>query len=241
MKMRVMNAGYGLILVLSLLAVLATCANPSGGDNTPAPVTALSLDDLVTAPVKGAEPDTRAIDTDQYTGTVAWQTASGAAHNGAFVPSTVYRALVTFIAKSGYTFDGVAANSFSYTGAAAVANAVDSGTVTITFPETGPEPETSNTDISIGNPSVVLYKDGSPLSHGGSTTVARGEGIFTVSIAPGGYTEITWRLNGNLQTRAQDKTSIVLSKQTPGLYLVTVEATPMGGVKNSGSHTFVAQ
>jgi hypothetical protein len=197
-------------------------------------ITAFSLDGLVTAPVKDATPNTKAINTAQYTGTIAWQTEGGATHSGAFGASTVYRALITLTAKPGYTFEGVAANKFTYAGATAVTNAANSGEVTITFPAT------AGTEVSIGNPSVTLYMEGNPLSHNGSTTIG-GTGVFTVSIAPGKYTEIIWYLNGNLQTQAQGKTSIVLSKRTAMSYLVTVEVTPMGGVKNSGSHTFVVQ
>jgi hypothetical protein len=40
---------------------------------------ARTQDGLVTTPAKGAVPDTTAIDEDQYTGTVAWQTGDGAA------------------------------------------------------------------------------------------------------------------------------------------------------------------
>jgi hypothetical protein len=39
-------------------------------------------------------------------------------------------------AKSGYTFTGVAENSYTHTGATSIANAADSGVVTITFPAT---------------------------------------------------------------------------------------------------------
>jgi hypothetical protein len=100
-------------------------------------VTALSLNGLVTAPVTGETPNTTSIDVTQYTGNIVWQTESGAIHTGAFAASTVYKAVVTLIVKTGFTFTGVAAGSFTYTGATTIANAVNSGTVTITFPATG--------------------------------------------------------------------------------------------------------
>ncbi|MHB1404441.1 MAG: hypothetical protein ACYCV0_02495 [Desulfitobacteriaceae bacterium] len=94
-------------------------------------VNALALDSLVTAPVKGATPGTTAIDQTQYTGTVAWYESDGTTPvTGNFAASTVYKAKVTLTAKTGYTLTGVAQNSFTYTGAASVANAADSGTVT---------------------------------------------------------------------------------------------------------------
>jgi hypothetical protein len=211
----------------------------TGSDEAPpaaVTVSALTLNTLVTAPVRDTQPDTRAINATQYTGTIAWQTGNGPAHTGAFAPATVYKAVVTLTAKPGYTFNGVRVNRFTYTGATSVTNAANSGTVTITFPAT------SNADIPIGNPSLKLYLDGgtTPLAHNESTTIT-GTGIFTVSIDAGSYDEIIWRLNGNEITTAQGKTSIALSKRTPRNYLVTVEATPGGGIKQSGAHTFVVE
>jgi hypothetical protein len=44
--------------------------------------------------------------------------------------------VVTLAVKTGYTFNGVAADSFTYTGVAQISNAANSGIVTITFPAT---------------------------------------------------------------------------------------------------------
>ncbi|MDR0731391.1 MAG: hypothetical protein LBF63_06955, partial [Treponema sp.] len=99
-------------------------------------VTLLSLTDQVTAPVRGAAPVTTGIDTAQYTGTLAWKESDGTtAVSGNFAASTVYKAVVTLTAKPGYTFTGLGANSFTYTGAT-VTNAADSGVATIAFPAT---------------------------------------------------------------------------------------------------------
>ncbi|GAB6390787.1 MAG: leucine-rich repeat protein [Treponematales bacterium] len=127
---------------LALAALLAGCPTEgeSGGgtkDNTAAVVSLLNLTGAVTAPVKDAVPDTTAIDTAQYTGTVAWQNAGGAVFTGnTFAASTVYKAVVTLTAKSGFTFAGVRPHSFTCTGATRVTNTAGSGTVTITFPAT---------------------------------------------------------------------------------------------------------
>jgi hypothetical protein len=106
-----------------------------------ATVSARDLTSLVTAPVAGIAPNTTAIDTAQYTGTIAWQTSTGSAFTGddlgAFATSTVYKALVTLTEKPAYTFDGVPATGFTYTNATSVSNTVNSGTVTITFLPTG--------------------------------------------------------------------------------------------------------
>jgi hypothetical protein len=109
-----------------------------------------SLDGKVTAPVAGAAPVTTAINTTQYTGTVAWKNSSGTSFTGSnFSSETVYKALVTLTAETGYTFDGVTPNSFTYTAVsgATVTNAANSGTVTITFPATGYIPITSQAGL----------------------------------------------------------------------------------------------
>jgi hypothetical protein len=209
---------------------------------TAAVVNAFFLDGKVAAPVKGATPDTTGINETQYTGTVAWQTSDGSAHTGAFAPSTVYTAVLTLTANVAWTFTGVAENSFTHSDATSIANAADSGTVTITFPETGQAGP--NTEIPIGNPSVKLYLDSgsTALAHNGSTNLGSATaGTYTVSIDSGSYSEILWYLNGSPQAQALGKTAIVLSKRTAGKYLVTVEATPDGGAKQSGVHTFTVE
>jgi hypothetical protein len=107
-----------------------------------------------------------------------------------------------------------------------------------------PDPET-NTEIPIGSPSVMLYRNMPggqiALEHNGETFIGLDTGLFTVRIAEGEYDEITWRVNGNPQTQAQDKTSISLSTRTAVTYLVTVEVVPTEGSKNSGAHTFVVE
>jgi formylglycine-generating enzyme required for sulfatase activity len=103
----------------------------------PVIVSLTNLTSVVTAPVAGVAPVTTGIDTAQYTGTVAWKESDGTTVvSGNFAGGTVYKAVVTLTAKTGYTFTGVAADSFTYTGAT-VTNGADSGVVTITFPVTG--------------------------------------------------------------------------------------------------------
>ncbi len=104
----------------------------------PAQITALDLTSLIVKPVKGAAPVTTAIDAAQYTsGAISWFEADGTtAVVGNFAAAKVYVAKLTLTAKVGYTLTGVAANSFTYTGATSAVNAADSGAVTITFPAT---------------------------------------------------------------------------------------------------------
>jgi len=110
-------------------------ATAAAGEDTV--VNLLSLKDKVTAPVRDEAPVTADISTTQYTGTVAWKTFTGEAFTGSvFAAGTVYKAVVTLTAKTDYTFTGLAANSFTYTGATSVTNGENSGVVTITFPAT---------------------------------------------------------------------------------------------------------
>jgi opacity protein-like surface antigen len=140
-------------LVLVVVIGLGSCSNPitNGlitGDNTPVgvnnsadraisqatvqQVSALNLTTLVTAPALGEVPDIKEINTEQYTGTIEWKDADDAAFAGTFDAGTAYKAIVTLTAKSGYTFNGLGKNSFTYKHAT-VKNAKDSGTVTIRF------------------------------------------------------------------------------------------------------------
>jgi hypothetical protein len=171
-------------------------------------VNALNLSALLTTPLRDAAPVTTAINTEQYTGTVAWQTSSGADFTGgAFAASTVYKALVTLSANSGYTFADVTADSFTYTGATAT-NAANSGTVTITFPATGPAedivisdfnltalviapavtatPVTTTINTAEYTGTIAWYTSGGALFTGGTfaaTTVYRA--LVTLSAKPG--------------------------------------------------------
>lgn len=110
-----------------------------------APDTAVSITSIlgVSAPVTGETPDFTVTETDQYTGTVVWAPVASP-----FAPTTVYIATVTLTAKSGYTFTGVAANSFTVPDAT-TSNLVDSGILTAEFPITGAAPPTAVTLTAI--------------------------------------------------------------------------------------------
>ncbi len=129
---------------------------------------ALALDTLVTAPVKDAAPDTTAIDETQYLGTIAWFESDGTTPVGDnFAASTVYVAKVSLTAKTGYTLTGVAENSFTYTGVTSIANAADSGVVTITFPATAADPmAVSEGMLAFGEDSAVYQYTGASKEEG---------------------------------------------------------------------------
>jgi hypothetical protein len=156
-------------------------------------VNAFDLTALLTAPAKGAAPVTTAINTAQYTGTVAWQTSSGAAFTGGtFAAASVYKALVTFNAKSGYTFTGVAANSFTYTGATAT-NTANSGTVTLTFPATAQA--AGSADITVG----FAYGEITITGSDGNNVISKSgtNSPISLSLSASGYTDVVWYVDGN--------------------------------------------
>jgi hypothetical protein len=107
-------------------------ATAAPGENT---VSDLNLTALVIAPVKGATPNTAAINEPQYTGAITWTPA-----HSLFAPSTAYQAEVVLIAKAGHTFAGVSAGSFSHTHTGTTttnpAGSEKTITVTISFPAT---------------------------------------------------------------------------------------------------------
>ncbi|MDR2210898.1 MAG: SUMF1/EgtB/PvdO family nonheme iron enzyme [Spirochaetaceae bacterium] len=160
---------------------------------TPALVTLFSLNGKVTAPAKGAGPVTTGIDTTEYTGTVAWQDSSGTAFTGSvFAPGTVYKAVINLAAKTGYTFNGLAAGNFSYTGAAAVNQPAGTGinlTVTITFPATAVIAGDRKTITASGKTFAMRYVPAGSFEFG--------YGTYTSTLTKGywiGETEVTQEL-----------------------------------------------
>ncbi|MDR1858916.1 MAG: hypothetical protein LBQ69_05550, partial [Treponema sp.] len=136
-------------LALAALAFTA-CPSPSGGNGDSrisiAAITGVAL------PAIGQAPVTAIPGTDQYAGTVLWSPLV----TGAFAAATQYTAIITLTANPGYTFAGVAANSFTVAGATSVRNAKNSGTVTAAFPTTaGTAGEPAVVDIA-AIPGVAL-------------------------------------------------------------------------------------
>jgi hypothetical protein len=117
------------LLVLAAL-VLAAC-DMEVKEGMVITIQAISLN----RPATGQIPVTQIQPTEQYTGTVSWRDAAGNTP-AQFSETTVYTATITLTPKSGYTLDGVAANFFTVTGAAATTGA-NSGVVTVVFPTTG--------------------------------------------------------------------------------------------------------
>lgn len=85
----------------------------------------------VTPPERNAVPAAAIAETEQYTGTIAWDP-----ENNPFAGNTIYTATITLVRKPGYTFAGVPADFFTVAGADSATNAADSGVITATFPVT---------------------------------------------------------------------------------------------------------
>ena len=162
---------YTALAAISAFFILTGCPDETKPEDitiitdpeNPAVVSDFDLTGKISAPVKGGQPQTLLADTClQYTGTIAWKAAGGAGgHSGEFAGGTVYTAEVFLTAKNGFTFTGVAENSFTHNtaGAGNVSNAADNGTVTIIFPETEPAAAViSKLDkVTAGNPINLGY------------------------------------------------------------------------------------
>jgi len=167
-----------------------------------ATVNALDLTPLVDVPVTGEDRTTSFQAQEQYTGTISWQTVNNDGTTTAFTgptyaTGTVYRAVVSLNAKTGFTFSGVAANSFTHSGATSVKNTANSGNVTITFPATteshGMESEVFSSAVGDNMLTVTLT--------GGTFAVSLVIGQFTITTpGTGGFANLT----GGTATRNSD-------------------------------------
>lgn len=122
-----------LAMVLTMLMPGTVFAeDPPGG--APESDTIIDISEIggVTVPERGETPVSEITETDQYTGTVAWDPA-----DATFAAETVYTATIELTAKEGYTLTGVEENFFTVDGTSAPAeNDADSGVITAVFPAT---------------------------------------------------------------------------------------------------------
>jgi peptidoglycan hydrolase-like protein with peptidoglycan-binding domain len=120
----------------------------------------------VTVPVTGEIPTATISDTTEYTATISWN-----GNPETFTASTVYTAIITITPKTGYTLNGISENFFTVTGGTAT-NSLDSGVVTVVFPETIPI-------IDITSNLVALWQNGSLIDATG-----RGNDLTAVDDVP---------------------------------------------------------
>jgi hypothetical protein len=151
----------------------------------PEPVSALELSGTFTRPVTGQAP-AASLNAAQYTGTIAWNPAV----SGTFAASTPYTATVSLTAKPGYTFTGVAANAFTYTGAATVTNSANSGEVTIGFAATTSTGGQAGTSYGVDDGVIAVTADPA------DKTIKQGAAADLILTVPGGYTVTGWYIDG---------------------------------------------
>jgi hypothetical protein len=196
--------------------------------------------------VYGVTPATTVTETAQYTGTVSWTPA-----HSAFAVGTQYTATITLTAKPGFTLSGVAANSFTLTGATSLTHTAGSGVVTAVFPvialpavgDTGPAGgkvfydkgnttggwrflEAATTDLAIVNPQ---WKTTQTLTSGTAT------GIGT------GYANTYTALAGTTHPAAEQARNAIRGgfndwflPSKDELNLMNQQKTMIGGFYNSG-------
>jgi len=152
----------------------------------PETAAAVTIDNIpgLAAPKTGGTPVTEITATAQYTGTVTWKSGDTTMlDDTTFAPETIYTATITLTLKSGFTFNGVAANFFKVAGAETT-NAANSGVVTAVFPETA---------SSLDPQKVYILIDGEePLSPYNTLTDALqaikndyADGDYTLSVGTG--------------------------------------------------------
>jgi DNA-binding protein YbaB len=108
----------------------------------PSIITDMDLSSLISFPILGMLPQSIIDEQSQYSGSITWSKADGSAFSGTFALLTSYKAVITLTPAEGYTFQGVAANAFTYTHnllgildlGGSITNEADSGIITIVFP-----------------------------------------------------------------------------------------------------------
>jgi hypothetical protein len=167
--MKKRNVVFALLgLALAAAMVLTGCENPSGVTPPPGVVeTTVSDKDLasyVPKPVAGETPATVLSGSpSQYTGVIAWTDEDDESVSGNFVAGTEYTAVVTLTPNSGYTFNGVSADSFTHEElpGLGITNSANSGVVTITFPAT--EAAKSVDDLDLTSSVTAPVKNDAPV------------------------------------------------------------------------------
>ncbi|MCL2761707.1 MAG: hypothetical protein FWD36_00675 [Treponema sp.] len=193
----------------------------------PAVVTLTAIQGI-TRPAPGGTPTTTITPTTQFTGTVTWSVGGIAFTGDTFTNNTTYTATITLTARTGFTFNGVAAAANHFTVAGAVPPVTNlagtNATITVTavFPETGAKPyhriytTTINGEITI-NGSII------PALPGGDGYVeAEEDSIVAVTAFPttSGYKLINGSLlviKAPVNTPNNTVPVTVISEQTDGM------------------------
>ena len=154
----------------------------------------LDLANLITAPVRGATPQTE-LTTSQFAGTILWSDTPTV-----FAPETVYTATVKLTAAQNYTLEGLKADSFQYAGAEVHYDPM-ANQLTIVFPAT--DGRQVQSFAVTGTPSKTTYDLGEAFDVTGLT--------MTVTYDDGTIETITSGYRVEPATMAADTTQVVIS------------------------------
>jgi hypothetical protein len=118
------------LLLATLIFALFMPMSPSNanGDQT---ITLLQIAG-VTPPEPGEVPDQVIDETNEYTGTISWESINGPLL-GNFETETVYAATIELTLKAGFTFSGVGDDEYQVDGAFKVSNDLNGGLITAFF------------------------------------------------------------------------------------------------------------
>ena len=137
-----------------------------------------SLPISITAPAKGATPQSTISDTAQYTGTIVWEGSPAT-----FAPSTVYTAKVELTAKSGYQF-AASVNPIVAGADSITEKTVSSDGNTLTFKATFPATADKDTPTITTLPTASAITYGQTLEN---STLWGGEAKFNSSTVAGTF------------------------------------------------------
>ena len=154
----------------------------------------LDLANLITAPVRGATPQTE-LTTSQFAGTILWSDTPTV-----FAPETVYTATVKLTAAQNYTLEGLKADSFQYAGAEVHYDPM-ANQLTIVFPAT--DGRQVQSFAVTGTPSKTTYDLGEAFDVTGLT--------MTVTYDDGTTETVTSGYRIEPATMAADTTQVVIS------------------------------
>lgn len=167
----------------------------------PDAVTNFDLTDNLVAPVIGVYAQNYLTDDDQYTGSARWSPWVGQFEN------KVYTATVTLTAEQGYTFTGVAQDSFTHTGATSVTNPAGSGNtmvVTIVFPVAAKPAGPAVTGVAAVNCTDESNNDGKLT---GVTAAMEYKKSDATNYTPGTGSTITGLVPGEYLVRVKETTT----------------------------------
>jgi hypothetical protein len=158
------------------------------------PVNKFVLTGYFPGPVIGETPKVK-FEADQYIGSIQWKKPDGTDHTGPFAGNTVYSAVITLTANSGYTFQGVAANVFNHEidgKKIPGTNSANSGVVEIVFPK-------ATAEGTGGRIIEIVFNQGDIVVSGsnGKNAIYKGGTPSTLTLEVQGYEKVSWYVDAD--------------------------------------------